>query len=577
MAVATSRIQRFYEISRVRENDDGTCHVEGIAATEGRADDGLIITREAMRGALPEYLRFPTIREMHQLVAAGTTESAEVADDGNTYIVAHIVDPNAVLKVKHGVYRAFSVKGSIPRDGRDAADPSIIRKFRLTEISIVDRPGDPGAVFTVVRAGDAPESDMSDAVAEPATTATAEVPVDAAPAAAAPVDAAPEAAAAAPEAAAVERAAEDAAPAEAAAVAAPADPPAAEQPVVEEPAAVERGSMYSVAMGAEVLHALKNLADNCAFDCSVFGGSPAVPAKMHAALVAAVDGFRSLVDESLAALVAQPVDGSAPAPALEMRAADAEKLGAALVRALNTAATLTVAVKDGLSEVETERVGMRFSRGTKLALTEIHGMIRRSDELMRALGYEGAEEEEGVEGEDAGDKETEKDDAEQAGKDKANPFAKKDGEEGADAEGKEKPEDKDAAAAEAAKKPGAEDEDAEAAAKKKKNPFARAADEGELERLNAAIAASAADVERLGGDVTRLTTERDDALKRAAKAEADLADANAKLQTKGVLRAVPVSKDEDDPLARGRNDEPDPTDPLASVKRAHRQPFRFTP
>lgn len=95
-------------IQKVEPQDDGTVRVYGTATSEALDDQGEIVRADAMRAAIPEYMRFPALREMHQLSAAGTTLEAEVCDDGTTRIVAHVVDPVAVAKVKNGVYRGFS-------------------------------------------------------------------------------------------------------------------------------------------------------------------------------------------------------------------------------------------------------------------------------------------------------------------------------------------------------------------------------------------------------------------------------------------------------------------------------------
>src|SRR5437762_7502435 len=82
---------------------------------------------------------------MHQLSAAGTTLEAEVGDDGTTRIVAHDVDPVAVAKVKNQVYCGFSIGGRVTQ--RDPGNPKAITGLVLSEISLVDRPANPEAVF----------------------------------------------------------------------------------------------------------------------------------------------------------------------------------------------------------------------------------------------------------------------------------------------------------------------------------------------------------------------------------------------------------------------------------------------
>ena len=132
-------------IQKVEAQDDGTVRVYGIATSEAVDDQGEIVRADAMRAAIPEYMRFPALREMHQLSAAGTTLEAEVCDDGMTRIVAHVVDPVAVAKVKNGVYRGFSIGGPVRQ--REAGNPKTITGLALNEISLVDRPANPEAVF----------------------------------------------------------------------------------------------------------------------------------------------------------------------------------------------------------------------------------------------------------------------------------------------------------------------------------------------------------------------------------------------------------------------------------------------
>jgi hypothetical protein len=132
-------------ISKVEPQDDGTVRVHGIATTEAVDDQGEIVRAAAIRAAIPDYMRFPALREMHQLSAAGTTLEAEVDEDGITRIVAHVVDPVAVSKVKNQVYRGFSIGGRVTQ--REAGAPKTITGLVLNEISLVDRPANPEAIF----------------------------------------------------------------------------------------------------------------------------------------------------------------------------------------------------------------------------------------------------------------------------------------------------------------------------------------------------------------------------------------------------------------------------------------------
>lgn len=129
----------FAEIQRV---DEDQRIVSGYAATEQRASDGLIVTREALADALDGYMAWANIREMHGPSAAGIAREATV-DDTGLYLTAEIVDDLAWEKVKRGVYKGFSIGAKVT--ARDKEDRTIVRGIDLREISLVDRPADPGA------------------------------------------------------------------------------------------------------------------------------------------------------------------------------------------------------------------------------------------------------------------------------------------------------------------------------------------------------------------------------------------------------------------------------------------------
>jgi hypothetical protein len=132
--------------------------VWGYASTSAEDDQGETITRDALAAALADYLKFANIREMHQMSAVGVAEEAAI-DDRGLYVGARIVDPRAWDKVTGGVYKGFSIGGRVK--ARDPADRSVIIALTLTEISLVDRPANPEAVFDCwkVEGGDGMEAD----------------------------------------------------------------------------------------------------------------------------------------------------------------------------------------------------------------------------------------------------------------------------------------------------------------------------------------------------------------------------------------------------------------------------------
>jgi HK97 family phage prohead protease len=118
--------------------------VWGYASTEAEDDQGETVTRAALAAALDDYMRFANIREMHQPSAVGVAKQAEI-DDKGLYLGAKIIDSDAWQKVIEGVYKGFSIGGRVT--ARDPADRRLITALQLTEISVVDRPANPDAVF----------------------------------------------------------------------------------------------------------------------------------------------------------------------------------------------------------------------------------------------------------------------------------------------------------------------------------------------------------------------------------------------------------------------------------------------
>jgi phage head maturation protease len=145
-----TRFRQFGAITKIEDQEDGTIKVWGIASSETRDQQGETITAEAMKAALPDYERFPALREMHEPSAAGRVVEADVDDHGITQICAHVVDPLAITKVRAGVYAGFSIGGKVLK--RDTADRSVITALKLVEISLVDSPCNPDAVINMWKA-----------------------------------------------------------------------------------------------------------------------------------------------------------------------------------------------------------------------------------------------------------------------------------------------------------------------------------------------------------------------------------------------------------------------------------------
>lgn len=138
----------FAEISKI---DLEQRLVFGYASTDARDRQGEIITRDAIEKALPGYMMWGNVREMHGQSAVGKAAEARM-DDKGLWFGAKVVDDRAWTKVKEGVYKGFSIGGRVV--SRDPDDKTIIKAIDLTEISLVDRPANPAARFEFFKRAD---------------------------------------------------------------------------------------------------------------------------------------------------------------------------------------------------------------------------------------------------------------------------------------------------------------------------------------------------------------------------------------------------------------------------------------
>lgn len=133
----------FAEICKVNPE---TRMVYGYASTEAMDGQGEIVSKDALANALPAYMKFANIREMHQPSAVGVAKQATL-DEKGLYLAVKVVADDAWNKVKEGVYKGFSIGGKTITKVDDT-----ITELRLSEISLVDRPANPEAVIEVWKA-----------------------------------------------------------------------------------------------------------------------------------------------------------------------------------------------------------------------------------------------------------------------------------------------------------------------------------------------------------------------------------------------------------------------------------------
>ena len=122
--------------------------VSGYATTPNRDMDGEIITLNAVKAALPNYMAWGNIREMHTNRAVGVANPTRTKMDSvGLWLTAKIVDDEAWKKCVEKVYKGFSIGGR--KEAVAEANPSTITAIKLVEISIVDRPANPSCRFDV--------------------------------------------------------------------------------------------------------------------------------------------------------------------------------------------------------------------------------------------------------------------------------------------------------------------------------------------------------------------------------------------------------------------------------------------
>jgi hypothetical protein len=139
--------------TKVEGGDDGILHVQGIASAPVRDADGEIVAADAIRRAIPDFIKFGgtgALREMHQAIAAGKVDAISVGDDDITRISASVLDESSQRKIRHGVLRGFSLGGKAT--ARNPDNFSEITSVVISEISLVDRPSCPSAVITLWKA-----------------------------------------------------------------------------------------------------------------------------------------------------------------------------------------------------------------------------------------------------------------------------------------------------------------------------------------------------------------------------------------------------------------------------------------
>jgi phage head maturation protease len=140
-----SDLTNFYmPIGKVEKQDDGSRIVSGYASTPTKDLDGEIVSLDAIKGALPGYMEWRNIREMHNSKAVGRAQEANLEPDG-LFLTAKIVDPACVKLIDEKVLQGFSIGGR-----KLAKKGDTITELELIEISVVDRPANNDCRFEIM-------------------------------------------------------------------------------------------------------------------------------------------------------------------------------------------------------------------------------------------------------------------------------------------------------------------------------------------------------------------------------------------------------------------------------------------
>jgi phage head maturation protease len=130
------------------KKDDDTRMVYGYCTSESLDSQGEVILREAIIKAWDKYMEYANVREMHQPSAVGITKEY-THDENGTWIGVKVVDDKAWKFVMEGVYKGFSIGGRVVKQKKN-----IIEEIILSEISLVDRPANPDAKFSISKVDD---------------------------------------------------------------------------------------------------------------------------------------------------------------------------------------------------------------------------------------------------------------------------------------------------------------------------------------------------------------------------------------------------------------------------------------
>ena len=164
-------------ISRITELADGTLVLHDITVTSETPDShGERINYDSFKAVAPEFMKWATVGAMHdpERWDTGTVLNLRTDDEARSAKAdLHVVDPDAISKVKNRVYKAVSIHGQWKDRRWITVAGQKVRELILDfvdEISLVPRGANPDATFAkrfvVAKRAEVPDVDDEVAKAE---------------------------------------------------------------------------------------------------------------------------------------------------------------------------------------------------------------------------------------------------------------------------------------------------------------------------------------------------------------------------------------------------------------------------
>ena len=131
--------------------EDGSMFVYGKATGPDLDLDEQICDASWLREAMPEWMKFGNVREMHQPIAAGVGIELEASGD-DWFLKSEVIDDNTKRKIEAKALKGYSIgiKGAkVVKD--DHAKGGRIVGGTIVEVSYVDRPANPTAIASIAK------------------------------------------------------------------------------------------------------------------------------------------------------------------------------------------------------------------------------------------------------------------------------------------------------------------------------------------------------------------------------------------------------------------------------------------